>query len=192
MTRPGGAFEHWIDRWLENRARGVARNTSRRSFLARLGGVLAGVAAVPLLPVARAGAQQPDARVARPDERIDGPEGDPKRCEYWRHCAIDGSACACCGGSATTCPPGTEVSPVTWVGTCRNPADGKDYLISYNDCCGRTFCGRCMCNRNEGERPEYHWYRNNDINWCAGASTQVYNCSIAVVIGQATEPQPEK
>jgi len=186
-----------LDEWLEGRARAIARNTSRRTFLARLGGVLAGGAALPLLPVARSsagtGSAGPDsARVPAPDETITGPEGDPKSCEYWRHCAIDGSACACCGGSSTTCPPGTEVSPVTWIGTCRNPADGKEYLISYNDCCGKTFCGRCLCNRNEGERPEYHWYRNNDINWCAGATSQVYNCSIAVVIGQATERQPEK
>lgn len=177
-----GTFEAW--------ARRVARRQGRRSFLARLGVLLAGGAAVPLLPVARAAAEGP--RVPAPDEGIDGPEGDPKRCEYWRHCAIDGTLCACCGGSATSCPPGTEVAPVTWVGTCRNPKDGKDYLVSYNDCCGRRVCGRCMCNRNEGERPEYHWYRNNDINWCAGNTTQLYNCSIAVVIGQASEQQPEK
>jgi methylamine dehydrogenase light chain len=149
-----------------------------------------GGSALPLLPVARA---QQGPRVQAPGEPdVDTPEGDPASCDYWRHCAIDGSACACCGGSASSCPPGTEVSPVTWVGTCRNPADGKDYLISYNDCCGKTFCGRCLCNRNEGERPEYHWYRNNDINWCAGASSQVYHCSIAVVLGQASEAQPEK
>jgi methylamine dehydrogenase light chain len=181
-----------LDAFFERHARRVARRTGRRSFLAGLGGALVGVATLPLLPVARAAAEGASARVPVPDEDIEGPEGDPKSCDYWRHCAIDGSACACCGGSAIACPPGTEVSPVTWVGTCRNPSDGKDYLISYNDCCGRQICARCTCNRNEGERPEYHWYRNNDINWCAGASSQVYNCSIAVVIGQATEAQPEK
>ncbi len=179
-----------LDELFEGWARRISRRQGRRTFLARMGAVLVGGAAVPLLPIARAAAQ--GTRVPAPDENIEGPEGDQKRGEDWRHCAIDGSACACCGGSATSCPPGTEVSPVTWVGTCRNPTDGVDYLISYNDCCGKTFCGRCMCNRNEGERPEYHWYRNNDINWCAGASSQVYNCSIAVVIGQASERQPEK
>jgi len=179
-----------FDGGVERLAREAARRLGRRTFLARLGALLAGGAAVPLLPVARASAG--GARVPGPSEDVEGPEGDPARCEYWRHCAIDGSLCACCGGSATSCPPGTEVAPVTWVGTCRNPVDGKDWLVSYNDCCGKTFCGRCMCNRNEGERPEYHWYRNNDINWCAGARSQVYNCSIAVVLGQATEGQPEK
>ncbi len=185
----------WLDTWFEGVSRQSARRSGRRSFLGRTGALLVGASAVPLLPIARAAANSGNgtgARVPTPDEKIEGPEGDPKQCDYWRHCAIDGSACACCGGGPSQCPPGTEVSPVTWVGTCRNPGDGKDYLISYNDCCGRTFCGRCMCNRNEGERPEYHWYRNNDINWCAGAKSQVYNCSIAVVLGQATEGQPEK
>jgi methylamine dehydrogenase light chain len=177
------------DRLVESSARGLARRTGRRSFLARLGGLLVGAAAAPLLPVARAAAESP--RADAPAD-VGGPEGDPTRCEYWRHCAIDGFACACCGGSATHCPPGTELSPVTWIGTCRNPVDGKDYIVSYNDCCGKGFCGRCPCNRNEGERPEYHWYRNNDINWCAGASSQVYHCSVAIVVGRATEPQPER
>jgi methylamine dehydrogenase light chain len=181
-----------LDRWAEQSARGLARNAGRRSFLARAGRLVlaaAGFAALPVLPVARAAG---NSRLSALPEDIDGPEGDPQHCDYWRHCAIDGFLCACCGGSATACPPGTELSPVTWIGTCRNPADGRDYLISYNDCCGKGFCGRCTCNRNEGDRPDYHWYRTNDINWCAGAQSQAYHCSVAVVIGQATEAQPEK
>ena len=179
-----------LDRWFERVTRGLARRSGRRSFLARVGLGLVGGATVPLLPVARAA---PDpARLAPPPEDIDGPEGDATRCEYWRYCAIDGLLCSCCGGTHTACPPGTEMAPVTWVGTCRNPADGKDYIISYNDCCGKSFCGRCFCNRNEGERPAYHWYRNNDINWCYGTESQIYHCSVAVVLGMAVEGQPEK
>jgi methylamine dehydrogenase light chain len=183
-----------LDRWLELSARELARSAGRRSFLARAGRVLlgaAGVAAFPVLPVARADGGSSSGRGALPED-VDGPEGDPRKCDYWRYCAIDGFLCTCCGGSATACPPGSELSPVTWVGTCRNPADGKDYLISYNDCCGKGFCGRCVCNRNEGDRPDYHWYRSNDINWCAGTSSQAYHCSIAVVIRQATQQQPER
>jgi methylamine dehydrogenase light chain len=179
-----------LDARVERSLRGLARGFGRRSFLGRLGALLVGAAAAPLLPVARAAGESP--RVPAPDEGIEGAAGDPTSCDYWRHCAIDGFACACCGGSASSCPPGTEMSPVTWVGTCTNPKDGKDYIVSYNDCCGKGFCGRCGCNRNEGDRPEYHWTRNNDINWCAGATTQVYNCSVAIVLGQATEAQPEK
>jgi len=178
-----------LDRF-ERSARGVARASSRRSFLARLGALLVGGAAVPLLPVARAGAA--DSRARPPNEEIAGPQGDPTSCEYWRHCAIDGFLCGCCGGSQTACPPGTEMSPITWIGTCRNPADGKDYIISYNDCCGKSFCGRCLCNRNEGDRPIYYPFRSNDINWCMGTSSQIYNCSTAIVLGVAVEAQPEK
>ena len=188
-----------LDRWMENSSRALARRSGRRSFLARLGhviagGTVAGVAALPLLPVARGQAsdESPGSRAAAPPEDIEGPEGDPNHCDYWRNCAIDGFLCGCCGGSGTSCPPGTEMSPVTWIGTCRNPLDKKDYLIWYNDCCGRNPCGRCFCNRNEGERPVYHPYRNNDINWCAGAQSQVYNCSTAMIIGLAVEGQPEK
>lgn len=128
--------------------------------------------AYPLLPVGRASAQG------------GASSDDPARCDYWRHCAIDGYLCGCCGGSATTCPPGTSVSPITWVGTCRNPADGRDYIISYNDCCGRHGCGRCYCHRNEGDTPAYQPSTSNDIQWCAGSPADVvYNCSLAVIVG---------
>jgi len=181
---------NWLDRFFADSARGLARRTSRRGALSRLGLALLGGASVPLLPVARAagGAQGGGARAPAPDESgIAGDPGDPRTCEYWRHCAIDGFACACCGGSQNTCPPGTELSPVTWIGTCRNPADGKDYVISYNDCCGKSSCGRCFCNRNEGDRPMYRPQLSNDLNWCLGTSSQAYHCSTAIVIGVATE-----
>ena len=77
----------------------LARRTSRRSFLARLGAVLVGGAAFPLLPVARAA--EDDARLPAPsDAGLAGDVGDPTSCDYWRHCAIDGFLCACCGGIA--------------------------------------------------------------------------------------------
>ena len=173
----------WMDRWMQRTARRVARGTSRRSFLTRVGTLLVGVAALPLLPVAR-GSNAP--RPATPGEPDSGtPEGDPSSCEYWRHCAIDGFLCSCCGGSQRTCPPGTEMSVVTWIGTCRNPTDGKDYVISYNDCCGKHACGLCYCHRNEGDRPVYVPHRANDINWCFGTKTNVYHCSTAIVIAPA-------
>lgn len=166
-----------LDRITEILARQAAKSISRRSILGRIG-ALASAASLPALPVARASAQ---AAKAPPGET-----GDPASCDYWRYCAIDGFLCSCCGGSVSSCPPGTEPSPITWVGTCRNPADGKDYVISYNDCCGKAACGRCICNRNEGDTPVYQPQGANDINWCLGTQAGiVYNCSTAVVLGAA-------
>ena len=96
---------------------------------------------------------------------------------------MDGFLCSCCGGTHTACPPGTIVSAITWVGTCRNPADGRDYIISYNDCCGKSSCGRCLCNRNEGDRPLYRPSVSNDYSWCVGSETTPYHCTLAVVVG---------
>jgi len=172
---------NWLDNWTTQRTRAVARQTSRRTFLSRLGVTLAGGAAIPLLPVARANAAEATtSRAPQPQE-----QGDPLACEYWRYCALDGFLCGCCGGSANMCPPGTEPSPVTWIGTCRNPVDTKDYIISYNDCCGKTACGHCLCNRNEGDRPVYQPAKSNDINWCHGTKTNIYHCSTSVVLGLA-------
>lgn len=180
-----------LDRLTEAAARGLARGLSRRGFLGRIGAALAGGAALPLLPVARvAAAAEPAPDVPAPPEGIAGPEGDPESCQYWRHCAIDGFLCSCCGGSHTACPPGTVMSPVTWIGTCRNPADGRHYVISYNDCCGKDFCGRCFCHRNEGDRPPYFPSKSNDINWCVAAPSTVYHCSTAIVLGVAAAPDP--
>ena len=175
----------WIDRLVEGTARQLARRTSRRNVLARVGTALVGGALIPLLPVARA-AEEP--RPSVPDDsRLSGEAGDPKSCNYWRHCAIDGFLCSCCGGSQSACPPGTEMSPVTWIGTCRNPSDGKDYIISYNDCCGQSLCFRCKCTRTEGEKPVYLTWRNNDLLWCFGTSSRAVHCSVAVVLGVATK-----
>jgi len=175
-----------IDRFSEFGTRYLARRTSRRGFLSRVGTVVVGTAAIPLLPVARANATGQRA-TAPNEETLEGAINDPTSCDYWRHCAIDGYLCACCGGSQTSCPPGTVASPVTWIGTCLNPGDGKEYIISYNDCCGKSGCERCFCNRNEGDAPVYFPARSNDINWCAGSTGDIaYHCSLSVVLGVAT------
>ena len=166
-----------IDKLSEKLSRGFARRTSRRSWLGLLGAGLVGTASIPLLPVARA-----DAKSSSIPET-----GDDQTCEYWRYCAIDGFLCTCCGGTVMSCPPGTEMSPITWIGTCTNPIDGKNYVISYNDCCGVSGCGNCLCNRNEGDRPMYNPPKSNDINWCLGTESQVYHCSTAIVVGLAIE-----
>jgi len=175
----------WFDQWLESRARGVARVSSRRSVLGVLGTAIAGAATLPLLPVARAATHGGVSLVPPQTTGDPNDPGDPSTCEYWRYCGIDGFLCSCCGGTRNACPPGTEMSPLTWVGTCENPADGKRYIISYNDCCGKSSCGRCLCNSNDGDKPVYRPQANNDINWCMGTKSTVYNCSTAVILGIA-------
>jgi methylamine dehydrogenase light chain len=167
---------HSLDHLFEHSSRSLARRTSRRSLLASLGQVLTGAALLPLLPVDRGGrAWASDA--PKPDS--------PESCEYWKYCAIDGFLCSCCGGTSTSCPPGTAPSPITWIGTCHNPGDGRDYIVSYNDCCGKTSCGNCECNRNEREKPTYRPSRNNDLNWCMANADSNYHCSVSVILGVA-------
>ncbi|MGC6328304.1 methylamine dehydrogenase light chain [Rhizorhabdus sp. FW153] len=168
-----------MDRVAEYLARSAARRLSRRSFIGRLGAAIT-IGATPLLPIARSIA------ATTPTPPQPGESGDPSSCDYWRYCAIDGFLCSCCGGSASSCPPGTEPSPITWIGTCRNPVDNKDYVISYNDCCGKSACGRCECTRNERDMPVYQPSAANDLDWCLGTQNGVvYNCSTAVVLGPA-------
>jgi methylamine dehydrogenase light chain len=86
----------------------------------------------------------------------------------------------------TVCPPGTEPAPITWVGTCRNAGDGRDYIVSYNDCCGKAACGRCLCNRNEGDGPIYRPPVANDYNWCVGSKSNIpYHCTVSRIVGVA-------
>jgi methylamine dehydrogenase light chain len=173
----------WLDSLTTQSSRKLAQRTSRRSLLTKLGTLAVGAASIPLLPVARADGMYPG--VAPQSTGSPADPGDPASCDYWRYCAIDGFLCSCCGGTQNSCPPGTEMSPLTWIGTCLNPADGVHYIISYNDCCGKTSCGRCLCNRNENDTPVYRAQSNNDTNWCLGTESTVYTCSTAVILGVA-------
>jgi methylamine dehydrogenase light chain len=174
----------WLDRLFERSARSIALRSSRRGALARIGKTAVGGALLfPVLPFDRT---NHFAHAAAGGGGAGGGAQDETKCDYWRYCAFDGFLCSCCGGSATTCPPGTEASTVAWVGTCRNPRDGRDYVISYNDCCGKAACGRCFCNTNQGERPGYAMGLFNDINWCmANTRSQMFHCTTALVVGVA-------
>jgi methylamine dehydrogenase light chain len=167
-----------LDRLFEHSSRALARRTSRRSLLAGLGQLLTGTALLPLLPLDRSGR-------AQAAEKKPGAKLGPQDCDYWKYCAIDGFLCSCCGGTSTSCPPGSQPSPITWIGTCHNPGDGRDYIVSYNDCCGKTSCGNCECNRNEREKPMYRPSRNNDLNWCMANADSNYHCSVSVILGVA-------
>jgi methylamine dehydrogenase light chain len=168
-----------LDRWLERSSRALAQRTSRRGFLGAFGQILVGASLLPLLPIDRS--SRAEAAEGPGQAHVD----DPKQCEYWKYCAIDGFLCSCCGGTSSSCPPGTAPSPITWIGTCHNPGDGRNYIMSYNDCCGKTSCGNCWCNRNEGEKPMYRLSLNNDVNWCMANDNPNYHCSVSVILGVA-------
>jgi methylamine dehydrogenase light chain len=179
LETAGISMQHRLDRWFERSFRSLAQRTSRRSFLGVLGRALTGVTLLPLLPIDRS------ARAHAADAPAKSHAHDPLSCDYWKYCAIDGFLCGCCGGSSSSCPPGTMPSPITWIGTCHNPADDRDYIVSYNDCCGKTSCGNCFCNRNEGEKPMYRLSLNNDVNWCMANDNPNYHCSVSVILGVA-------
>ena len=167
-----------LDRLTETGARRVAQTHGRRSFLANAGTAILGGAFLPMLPFDKSFANAGGGGVAT--------GSDPLACDYWRYCALDGTLCTQCGGAINSCPPGAQASTVTWVGTCRNPGDGKDYLISYNDCCGKAICSNSpFCNFNEGERPGYRMGTFNDINWCMANTSVGYHCTVAVLVGLA-------
>ena len=175
---------------VERLLRTIARRSSRRSFLGKLGGALVAAPLIPVLPVARAATPKAPAPEQLTDFERNAQTSNPLKCDYWRYCAINGMLCGCCGGGVHTCPPGSEPSPTAWVGTCRNPDDGRSYLIAYRDCCGKNMCSPtapdCYCTSTDRELPVYRPQSNNDIIWCFGGSTMAYHCSTATLVGLAS------
>ncbi|HBR98972.1 MAG TPA: amine dehydrogenase [Gammaproteobacteria bacterium] len=181
MKRFTNILTQSIDRLADSGVRSAARGHGRRSFLEKTSRVLLGAAVV--------GAVLPfDRRVNAATIRADGDtETLPEDiCSYWRHCALDGFLCSTAGGTSSSCPPGSTVSAVAWIGTCTNPDDGKDYLVSYNDCCGKPLVdASTYCYTSQGERPGYRMGLYNDINWCMANTEKGYHCTVAVVVSAA-------
>ncbi|WP_119681412.1 methylamine dehydrogenase (amicyanin) small subunit [Indioceanicola profundi] len=176
-------FKTRFDALVEGVTRHVAQRTSRRGFLGRIGVIVGGATVLPLLPVDRRGMKQ--AHATMPDGGWQPQATDAQACDYWRHCSLDGNVCDCCGGTMTQCPPGTSLSPSSWVASCFNPEDKVTYLIAYRDCCGKSFCGRCGCFNTQGELPIYRPEFSNDIIWCFGAEGMTYHCTISPIVGKA-------
>lgn len=167
----------------EKLTRKLARFTSRRGFLARFGMAIVAAPTLPLLPVARTAR----AAEAKTDFERNAQATDDTKCNYWKYCGSDGVLCSCCGGGHHTCPPGAEPSPISWIGTCINPEDGKAFVIAYRDCCGKPMCAAsksCWCDNTDRELPTYRSSLNNDIIWCFGNSSATYHCSTAAMVGE--------
>ena len=105
----------WLDGAAERRVRGLAQQTARRSLLVGIGRSLMVTAfTLPVLPFDRTSqAHAQGAHGASARKKGAATETD---CDYWRYCSVDGFLCSCCGGSATSCPPGSTASKVAWVG----------------------------------------------------------------------------
>jgi methylamine dehydrogenase light chain len=178
MSKFIGSMLDWMDRAMEKQVRTVAQTRGRRSFLTRFGAILVGGTMLPMLPFDRnSGA----ASAAEPDQ-----SADDTKCEYWAYCGIDGTRCNACGGSISQCPPGSEPSKVSWIGTCINPTDKKAYLVSYSDCCGKAPCEEdANCSRHVGERPGYRIGTFSDMNWCMANTNKAAHCSTAMIVGIA-------
>jgi methylamine dehydrogenase light chain len=145
---------------------------------------MVGAAAIPLLPFDRSG----NASAAEDPKGKFKNTSDDQACDYWRYCALSGSLCTCCGGSVSSCPPGSEVSKVTWIGTCQNPDTGQAYLVSYNDCCGQSMCSQCRCSNHQGDRPGYRLGLHSGVNWCMANMANggnAYHCTVAALVGLA-------
>jgi methylamine dehydrogenase light chain len=174
-----------FDKFSERITRRLAGYSSRRGFLSKLGMAMIAAPVIPLLPVARVTAAEPSKKT---DFERYAQAKDPNKCDYWRYCAIDGKLCGCCGGGVHTCPAGAEPSPISWIGTCLNPEDGRSYVIAYRDCCGKPICtaGKdCDCHAGDRELPIYRAQLNNDIVWCFGNASATYHCSTAALVGLA-------
>ena len=178
MARLIDTFMEWMDSKTEARSRRIASMSGRRSFLHKAAAALVGGAVLPMLPYDNSNGVAYARAYGEPDDI-------PLDCDYWRYCSLHGGLCAECGGSISQCPPGSIPSKVAWVGTCRNPNDGKDYLVSYNDCCGKG--GNCGsgCSRQEGDRPGYRYGLASESSWCIANMDQGIHCTLAVLVGVA-------
>jgi methylamine dehydrogenase light chain len=166
--------------------RRVAHRHGRRSLITRLGVALVGGAALPMLPFDRSGQfTGAQAAGAGQGEAQGRPGARPAEVRVLALLRLRRLPVHLLRRQPDQCPPGTEASKVSWVGTCLNPQDGRQYLVSYNDCCGKASCGECLCNNNERERPGYRLGVFNDINWCMANTSPMFHCTTSVIVGVA-------
>src|SRR5258708_2166272 len=80
-----------FDKMSERLTRNLARFSSRRGFLSKLGVALLAAPAFPLLPVARsARAAEPKSAGPKTDFERNSQTTDDTNCNYWKYCGSDG------------------------------------------------------------------------------------------------------
>jgi methylamine dehydrogenase light chain len=138
----------WLDRFMERGARDLAKRTSRRSFLTRLGTVLVGGASLPLSRRAPAKAIPPGS--VPDDAKLTG-DSAIRRAAPTGATARSTASSARAAAAPRRVSAGHGISPITWIGTTLPPRQ-QNYVISYNDCCGASLCMRA----HRTERPVYY------------------------------------
>jgi hypothetical protein len=83
-------------------------------------------------------------------------------CSSPQYCNIHGKPCACCGGSDSSCPAGTQRG-FYWSFCC----SGR--TIWFADCCGGSACPASCPFCTNSTQP----------NWCNGAGQNNYTCTLA-------------
>jgi methylamine dehydrogenase light chain len=183
-----------LDRLAEKMLRGFASRTSRRNVFSILGGLLAGAAALPLLPVAKGG----EAEGADPSDPNSGAEA----AQVLRQSAGSGRS-----------------HQVRLLALLRDRRIAvlvlrrHRHLVSarYGDVAHhldrhlpqsrgsaqlhhlvqrllrRSRWGRCACQNNQGDRPIVRPQTNNEVTWCFGTKSQSYTCTVALILGVALD-----
>ena len=132
---------NWLDNWITQQyaarrsqyvAAGFPVALRRRAGRWRDDSVVAGRARARGRPGARA------ATAARPAIHAAANTGATAR-------STD-SCAAAAADPPTVARPAPSRRPSRGSARAAIPVDGKDYIISYNDCCGKTACGHCNAN----------------------------------------------
>jgi hypothetical protein len=142
----------------------VSQRISRRSFIGRLGGTLAGAAVGGVV-----------GQLIIVDGRHKAAQAYTGNCGDWENCGMYGRMCKNCGGNAanTVCPDGTYYSGGCWSKCCSDGAKTPtNRIFYYCDCCGNG-CNSGWCLRHPDPQPFWG---------CGGGN---YRCTITLPSGIA-------
>lgn len=164
-------FSDWMDRRIQSVSEWLWRWLAPSSPVVAVGNVLAGVPNLVHLPLERrgrgrgGGSGQAGGPPAKPDSaaRAASPRDATANCSSPQYCFIHGHPCACCGGSDTSCPPGTSRGQY-WGYCCHGRT------IWFVDCCGGTTTCPASCP---------FCTNSSQPNWCGSAGGSVYKCTLA-------------